>query len=257
MPGTPRLIRAGVLEVWRTGGDAPSAFTKHSHDEMVLSANLSGGESLWLDGRCFEAGPGDVTLYMPGQIQASRAIGGQPWDFVTLYAPLDWVEAALHAPVRGARPVTPRPDTLAHFITLAQATSPAAVTEAALIVLDRLAGLLDIGPRLPRPGTANLQRVKARLRACDLPPASMDELAALAGLSPTGLIRAFRRETGLPPRAWALDQRLRDARQRLRGREPLASLAQDLGFADQAHFTRAFRHVAGVTPGAYRRALRG
>jgi AraC family chemosensory pili system transcriptional regulator ChpD len=57
----------------------------------------------------------------------------------------------------------------------------------------------------------------------------------------------------LPPLAWALDRRLIEARRRLRGAESLAAIALDLGFADQAHFTRAFRKVSGLTPGAYRK----
>lgn len=257
MPTAPRLIRAGALEVWHTGSAAPAAFAKHSHDEMVISANLSGGESLWLDGRSFEAGPGDVTLYMPGQIQASQAIGQQPWEFVTLYAPLSWLENALHAPVRGAVPVTPQPKTLPYFTRLARAASPSDVTEAALMLLGALAPVLDIGAPAQAYRAPHLDRVKARLRAFEEPPPSLDALAALAGLSATGLVRAFRRETGLPPMAWALDQRLIEARQRLRGAEPIAALALDLGFSDQAHFTRAFRRAAGITPGAYRKALIG
>lgn len=257
MPTAPRLIRAGALEVWHTGSAAPAAFGKHTHDAMVISANLSGGESLWLDGRRFEAGPGDVTLYMPGQVQASQAIGQQPWEFVTLYAPLPWLEGALHAPLRGAVPVAAHPQTLPAFIRLAQARREADVTEAALLLLDALTPLLEVGAAPPSRRAPHLERVKARLRAFEQPPPSLEALADLAGLSPTGLVRAFRRETGLPPLAWALDQRLIEARHRLRGPEPIASLALALGFADQAHFTRAFRRAVGVPPGAYRKALIG
>jgi AraC-like DNA-binding protein len=47
------------------------------------------------------------------------------------------------------------------------------------------------------------------------------------------------------------------ARERLeRSDMPLADVALDVGFADQAHFTRVFRRVTGSTPSEYRRRSR-
>ncbi|MEF9879914.1 MAG: AraC family transcriptional regulator [Clostridia bacterium] len=36
---------------------------------------------------------------------------------------------------------------------------------------------------------------------------------------------------------------------------PLAYLAQESGFYDQAHFIREFKEVCAVTPGDYRRSM--
>jgi len=38
--------------------------------------------------------------------------------------------------------------------------------------------------------------------------------------------------------------------------EPIARIARDTGFADQAHLTRAMRDLLGVTPAALRRETR-
>jgi transcriptional regulator GlxA family with amidase domain len=35
-------------------------------------------------------------------------------------------------------------------------------------------------------------------------------------------------------------------------RRPLANVALDTGFSDQAQFTKAFRRTYGIPPGAYR-----
>jgi AraC-like DNA-binding protein len=40
-----------------------------------------------------------------------------------------------------------------------------------------------------------------------------------------------------------------------RTNQPLAEIAQQVGFADQSHLTSIFRRETGVTPGRYRAAL--
>jgi AraC family transcriptional regulator len=85
----------------------------------------------------------------------------------------------------------------------------------------------------------------------------LDELAAVAGRHPTHLARAFRRRTGLSLGAWRRRRRVTELCLRLRGEDtPLADLAADLGYADQAHMSREFRALAAAAPGAWRRAAR-
>jgi AraC-like DNA-binding protein len=84
-------------------------------------------------------------------------------------------------------------------------------------------------------------------------PPSLDELAAVTGLSPFTLLRAFRAETGMPPHAYLNQVRVRRARRLLDGGLAPAEVAAHTGFADQAHLTRHFKRVVGVPPGAYQR----
>ena len=67
------------------------------------------------------------------------------------------------------------------------------------------------------------------------------------------LTRQFQRAYGLPLHAYHLQIRLDDARRRMRCGQPVATVAADLGFADQSHFHRRFRARFGITPAEYRR----
>jgi AraC-like DNA-binding protein len=97
--------------------------------------------------------------------------------------------------------------------------------------------------------------VTARLADELLCPPALAELAAEAGLSRYQLVRSFRAEVGMPPYAWLAQYRVARARVLLeRGCRP-AEAAVQTGFADQAHLTRWFRRVVGVTPGAYRSSV--
>ncbi len=78
------------------------------------------------------------------------------------------------------------------------------------------------------------------------------ELCAQFGLTERSLQRLTRRRLGLSPKWLILRRRLHEAAERLRAEEvDLASIAAELGYADQTHLTRDFRRVTGWTPGAF------
>jgi AraC-like DNA-binding protein len=67
------------------------------------------------------------------------------------------------------------------------------------------------------------------------------------------LQRLTARRIGLSPKWLIQRRRLHEAAERLsdRPRPDLAQVAVDLGYADQAHFSRDFRTVTGLTPGEF------
>ncbi len=81
------------------------------------------------------------------------------------------------------------------------------------------------------------------------------DLAEEVGWSRRHLAGKFREETGLAPKAVARLMRFERACDRLRSpaRPPLAAVAADLGYVDQAHLSRDFRDLAGLTATALAR----
>jgi AraC-like DNA-binding protein len=83
---------------------------------------------------------------------------------------------------------------------------------------------------------------------------SVAELADETGWSARHLGEQFRAETGLSPKAGARVIRFDRARRNLLrrqaegGRHPLADLAAECGYYDQAHMARDFRDLAGCPP---------
>jgi AraC family transcriptional regulator len=59
---------------------------------------------------------------------------------------------------------------------------------------------------------------------------------------------------GEPPYAHVMRRRVEYAQEIMRRtHRPLSQIALDCGFADQAHLTRLFRRIAGVSPAVWRR----
>jgi AraC-like DNA-binding protein len=71
------------------------------------------------------------------------------------------------------------------------------------------------------------------------------------GASPSHLVRTFTRAFGIAPHQYLVARRIDAARKRLLGGEPIAQVAAEVGFYDQAHFTRQFRRHVGTPPGRY------
>lgn len=85
---------------------------------------------------------------------------------------------------------------------------------------------------------------------------TLDELATAAGLSKFHLVRSFTQECGLAPHAYQNLRRVVDAKLRIERGESIKEAATSTGFADQAHFSRVFKRIVGVPPGAWSKAVR-
>jgi AraC-like DNA-binding protein len=72
------------------------------------------------------------------------------------------------------------------------------------------------------------------------------------GIGERSLERLMRRVTGRTPTYWRRLARFRQATQDIEGAKPLAQVATDRGFADQAHLNRECRLWMNFTPGELR-----
>ena len=82
-----------------------------------------------------------------------------------------------------------------------------------------------------------------------------DQIAAHIGVSADYLTDCFHREMNVTPIAYLNRYRISRARALLETtRRSITEIALSVGFADLAHFSRAFRREVGTTPNAYRRA---
>ncbi len=84
----------------------------------------------------------------------------------------------------------------------------------------------------------------------------VSDLSSISGCSTSHFTRAFKRTFGTSPHAYLMGCRVRKAMEMMRSTEaPLAQIALNCGFSDQAHFSRTFRLVMGSPPSKWRREL--
>ncbi|MGV3484148.1 MAG: helix-turn-helix domain-containing protein [Planctomycetaceae bacterium] len=85
-------------------------------------------------------------------------------------------------------------------------------------------------------------------------PIEIHVLAAMAGLSHSQFDRRFRALYRMSPSAYLQRVRVHEASRRLsKGDQAASQIALETGFYDQAHMSRTFRKILGVTPTEFRR----
>lgn len=87
--------------------------------------------------------------------------------------------------------------------------------------------------------------------------AGLSAMAAAVGLSVFHFSRAFRREFGMTPYRFVMEERIDRAKWMLaQSLSDHSRIAEELGFSSASHFAAVFRRYAGSTPNAYRKAHR-
>lgn len=253
-------VEAARILDWR------QSYVPHTHDELMIGLPRSGVLGFARERRVFHSGPRAIAVVNPGDLHTGFPGAGASVSYDALYVPAPIIRTC--APAPGSA------DGIAGFSHGVVADDPG--------TFDLLAGAYrSIAARVPR--LAREARLHAALRqlyarharprptpaagapsgfariAGEVIEANLDgelsiaALAAAVGVSPSHLMRRFRREMGAPVHAYLTQRRLARAKSMLLAGTAPAEVAATLGFADQAHLTRRFKQFTGVTPAAMTR----
>lgn len=224
----------------------------HAHPEYQITLTSHGiGHFDYLGGQARIPG-GHMAVFHPGEPHViGNAQRSAPWMVRVLLVPPRWLERK-RAPLLQPAPFVAEPALLAAFEAVWGAFSGELPTMEP--ALTRLSAALAARPGLEahrRRSSELVRRCLARLADTTDRPLGTAELARLERASEVQIRRALTAHTGLSPSAWHLQRRIQLAKHALLRGEPIAATAATLGFADQAHFTRHFTRLVGVTPSRY------
>jgi AraC-like DNA-binding protein len=251
-----------LFSAWLAG----EAYQKHRHDTYAVGVTDSGVQVFDYRGSVHASTPGQVVVLYPDEIHDGRAGTADGFGYRILYMEPALLTDAIRA-LRGR----PYPLPFVSEPVSTNATLSGAIEAAFRVPLEPLAidslivslaqGLMAGERQGTRPVLSRRVHVEAVQRARQFLDAGRtrivhsSELESVTGLSRYDLCRQFRLMFGTSPHRYLLMRRLEFARDRIHRKRPLAEVACEAGFADQAHFTRVFKSAFGLTPTRYR-ALR-
>lgn len=224
-------------------------FPRHTHEEYVISANFSGREQIWYDGRSQEVLPGQITLYNPMTVQSSRFCSDDT-RFISIH--LDPTHVALafgeaQAPLfdEGAFGDKALFKAIGSLHCANDASHEEALYEM-FVELSRFrcADDVDLEPEM----TA---RVIEYMQDNLYEDIDLEDISVMAGISKFHLVRSFKMMKYLAPMQFLKQLRLIEVRKRLRQGDASARVATELHFYDQGHMSNSFRKVMGISPVRY------
>ncbi len=247
----------------------PAAIPELSPLQHVLVVHLSGAGipvQRRLDGqvRQEEVRAGDIILG-PAQVW-HQCEWAKPGEFLILsWEPDHFAQSAQEAIAPDQVALIPqfaRPDPLAHQMGLALKRILADPSTGGRLYAETLINALTqhllhtYAVRQPVPVLAKqgLSQLKLRLvqdyiQANLSQDLSLVELATLVQMSPFYFTQQFKQATGTTPHQFVIACRVERARELLvAGRDEIADIAQQVGFAHQSHLTHHFKRRLGVTP---------
>ncbi|MEY9990915.1 AraC-like DNA-binding protein [Streptomyces sp. V4I8] len=239
-------------------------YAPHAHDEFTIGVCVAGSEIIDYRGGRIRPTPGSIVVLAPEEMHTGGPAEPGGYAYRALYAGTSLLtDGTLGTDVPHFPDPLLRDPELSAALRLTH-TDLAACPDP-LEAESRLPWLLTALARRHStaraasdtvPGAAHIAHaVRDRLADELTAPPSLAALATDLGLSRYQLLRAFRTAMGVPPYAWLAQHRVSRARCLLETGLRPAEVAVLVGFADQAHLTRWFRRVLGVTPAAYRNSV--
>ncbi len=257
--GTGPVAGVELFRAWFAG----EAYQKHRHDTYAIGVTECGVQVFEYRGAVQTSMPGDVVVLHPDEMHDGRPGTEDGFGYRIVYVGPARLAEAMRV-VRGRPCALPFVDAVVSgSARLSRAVESAFLEPLGSIAVDGLVVELAEGlAAADRGGERAVASSRVDVRAVDRARQFLEaertrvvhssELESITGLSRYDLARQFRRMYGTSPYRYLVLRRLDFARQRIHDGRPLAEAACEAGFADQAHFTRAFKSTYGMTPGRYR-----
>lgn len=239
------------------------AYKAHSHATFSIGAVTGGVTRLTLaQESSLLLAQGELVLIGPDCVHSCNPVDGRPRSYLMLYVDADWLLTLARqwfgpqtAAVCFTRLQTGDVALYRQFMTFVELFRNDQPLLAEQALKQMLRALISSDKQIEGHDDWRTRQIRQTFyRRLDDPP-SLSTLAGQYHVRPETLIRTFKQQTGLSPKAWLNNLRIERAKRLLENGSTSSEVAYHLGFADQSHFQKTFLAYAALTPGQYRRGV--
>lgn len=249
-------------------------YAKHSHDCFSIGAITNGMNAYTNGAEQVVIDTGTVVIMNPGDVHCCNPLNSDLWSYRMLYVDRIWLtnlQKSLGLSNDGkfqafSAILTTDPQVYAEFnqfftLLMDEQTECWQKSEAATTFFTYIHYALEpesiisastiSSPTTLKESHDGLERAADFIRLNCTRELRLEEISQVAERSTSYFIRSFKQKYGMTPHSYQINQRILFARSLLKQGRPIAEVACEAGFADQAHFQRTFKHLSAATPGQY------
>ena len=242
------------------------AYGPHKRDHYLFHFVISGKGTLYSNDTAYRIDHGHGFLILPDQTTTYVADEEDPWEYTWIeFDGLRVSESISLAGLSAAQPVyTPQnheagrllQEQMMYIVNHPQ-DSPVRQIGQGFLFLDQLVQS-SAARRMPSQRRLRDFYMKEALSFIEQNyqrDISIEEIAAFCGLNRSYFGKVFRDSMGESPQAFLLHYRMARAAQMLKETTlPIGTISTMVSYANQLHFSRAFKSVYGMAPRTYRQA---
>ena len=236
------------------------AFQRHYHLDFHIGLITNGQQKFHYQGASYQVGAGQIVVMPPDELHDGHSLLDSGYQVKVFSVDPQWLSdlAELKRPgntisfnqliVHDSRVFKPLAQ-LHHSLAednLSQLAKDCLPYEGFNQLFTRY-GALGQKTAIPL-GQQSVNTLKEYLMANLDQPVRLEQLSELCQLSPTQFQRHFKAKVGLTPYAWLSRLRLEQGMKLLKSGLGGTEVAHQIGFYDQAHFSKAFKATYGVSP---------
>ncbi|WP_417504852.1 AraC family transcriptional regulator [Marinomonas gallaica] len=241
-------------------------YIPHSHEQWSIGVILKGQSSFLCGDRLHQVAQGDLVIMNAQEVHCCNPAPESAWSYYMMHIDCHWLaqrlfeagiqdEAIWEPTLRDVIKDSALSEIMRNVCDLL--LSDTSTNEKSVALKRWLTQLFEHIKQLPRefnernapPTLAKVAFYLIEHGDLDDP---IDKVAARFGFSNSYLTRQFKRYYQTTPHAFRINRRIQLSQIALKNGVPIAEVANQFGFSDQAHFQRAFKERVAATPRQYR-----
>ncbi len=230
---------------------------KENSGRHLFEFVLEGKGNITIDGKKIPLCEGDAFFLRKGSLHDYRSDKNEPMKKIWVSLSCEYIDAMLESykVTTGVYKVNVRNKFLAIYNIAKAETAP---QDKFFKVADMLHEIITAMSRsVIMSDTDTASKIRNELQASVYTKCTLDDIAAKLFISKSGLIRIFKKQTGVTPYKFLLNEKLSIAETLLVSTDiSIKSISEMLCFTDEHYFSYLFKKKTGKTPSEFRKNMK-